>query len=187
MSQAETRTFPHPALEVDDDELDEVRAAGVTTPLGDLEAEMASEVEPEPITLEVPRRPGYAVRYSVGIDHNAELMAWRRQSAKKRPGQDEEVDLLKMAGLVLAFKCQAILRQGVEVTAAAGGPMTFRSPDFMAMFKDDKGAPVKQVREAIRRFYAGDAHVLAASDEVLATAGYGSTAQEAEGLGPTRA
>lgn len=165
---------------VDDPELTgDADEGAADTPLDDLRAELSAPVEGEPATLKVPGRPGYAVRYSVDLD-DLEFQRWHRKaSGKTIPGRDAAVDRLKLAGLVLAYQCEAIVRNGREVTDG-GAPLLFRSPAFLDLMRRDDERRPPEVREAVRRFYGRDADLLAASDEVLNRAGYGDTAEDAD-------
>lgn len=110
----------------------------------------------------VPGRPGYAIRCATVIDHE-ELQAWtRRARDTSMPGGVNE---LKLSATILANACRAIVRDGVDVPDG-DGPLTFASPTL----HDILG--VKSPRDAIRKFYGRDAHVVLASHEVLREAGY---------------
>ncbi len=170
--------FTHPGVSEREQllaaELDEAPIA-VATPLDQLRAEITAPVVAAPITLEVPGRTGYAVRYLTDLDHD-QVDMWRRQSTRRAPGkgQTQEINTLKLAELILAHQCEAIIRQGADVVVD-DEPLVFASRTMMAITGTSK------VRDAVRKFYGRDADVISAGDAVLEAAGYLDTAEEVEG------
>lgn len=143
--------------------------------LDELAAELNAEAVVEERTLDVPARPGYAVRYRCDATY-AEVKAWRAKS----PGGKGMIDELRLSALVLANKSVAILRRGDEVELA-GEPATFRSPAFLATLGVDGAA------DAVVKLYGLDGHVIAAAGEVLSVSGFGAELGEADDDDPTRA
>lgn len=135
--------------------------------LEELKALVDAEVELEPVTYDVPTRPGWSIRYSRGI--TAEQIAhWAGRAAdKNKPGG---LNQIKWGCLVLATQCEAILHRGQHPTET-GQPITFRDPDLLAL------QDTKSTSEAVRRFYGGKAHhgdgpIVAQAYALLTAAGY---------------
>lgn len=150
----------------DDELLDDVPVDDdlppATTPLDDLRAELAEEVGAEPLTLPVPARPRYSVRYSTDVD--GELLSRWTKASKDRHAPNG-VDELSLACRILANQAIGVLRDGDELLDE-GKPLRFRSRAFLDIL--GVGSPT----EAVRKLYGRDGHVQAAALEVLRSAGY---------------
>lgn len=140
------------------------------SPLDLLRAELAGERPPLEVTLDVPAREGYAVRYSTDIAYE-EVKAWRKRSADK--SNPSGFDELKFAGIVLAVKCLAVLRRGEEVDLD-GEVLTFRHPEFLGLFGATRAA------DGVAAFYVRDGHVTATANRLLDEAGFGDVMPEAD-------
>lgn len=174
MADAIRRFEPQAADDDRDADIAPVRSA---SPLDAIRAELAAEVEQNDITLEVPGRPGYAVRYATKLSYE-QLMGWRKRAVDK--AMPLGVDELRLAALVCANQCRAILRHGEEITTD-GAPLTFASPQFHELLE------VGRSTDAVRQFYGRDFDVAAASNRILDAAGMGETAEDAEeGPDPTQ-
>jgi hypothetical protein len=136
-------------------------APGLPSILDDLRSELADEAEEHHVTLEVPGRPGWAVRYSSDVDYSM-LKMWAKQATSKVDGTDE----LQFSALVLASQCRAIVRHGVDLVEG-NDVLVFASPHFMSLVN------VVSSTEAVKRLYGRDAHVISSANAVLAEAGYG--------------
>ncbi len=151
----------------DDDH--ELHAVAPPSALADLESELAAEVPDRSITLDVPGRPGWSVRYSADVS-SAELNGWRR--AAKDDKAVDGVDAARLACGVLASKCRALVRNGTDVTDD-GGPLTFQSAAIKDLYRTQRNVDV------VAAFYGGharDADLEAAARAVLAAAGWGGEA-----------
>lgn len=170
------REFAAPGVRPPDPDLDDGEATP-TTALAELRSELQAAPEFPDVALDVPGRPGYAVRYSTHIAHE-QLTAWQKKAKDK--SSPTGVNDLKWLSVLLATQCEAIVRNGVDVElgGADGEPATFRSPAFQELLGVDRAVSAVQV------FYARDASVLAAGVAVLQEAGYGD---EAETVDPTSA
>jgi len=152
---------------------DEADEAAPSTALADIEAELAAEVPERHVTLSVPARPGWSVRYLAEVSA-AEMRAWRKAAGGEK--DPAKMDGARFARAVLASKCRAILRHDVEVpnSAADGAPRTFQSPSMKSLYGCDRNIDV------VAAFYGGashDADIDAASVEVLRVAGWGEAAE----------
>jgi hypothetical protein len=175
---------PHAGLDVNPPEPghpilpdDDLAAVPKATGLDALRAELSAEVEVELVTLDVPTRPGYAVRYRCDVSYD-ELATWRKRSADKtKPGHLDEV---KLAAIILANKVDGIMAHGTEVTDGDAA-VTFASPVFLDL--TGKGSAVS----ALRHFYGLDGHVDAAAKVVLGRSGFGDElAEEGDDVDPTK-
>lgn len=152
-------------------------ASREVTPLDVIRGELAEEVDLGTVTLEVPGRPRYMVRYRCDVAYE-ELLDWRDRASITNRAQRRQkapasavaaagrLNELKMAEFVLVYKADAILRDGDEVPDDDGGPLTFTSPLLLDMV----GA--HSATEAVRRFYGVDGHVTAAAQRVLVESGW---------------
>lgn len=146
------------------------------TNLGRLVDELNADLEPEDVVLTVPRRPGWSVTYSAGIDGDT-AEAWTRRARKGNTGA---VDQLRYACIVLANTCTAIRKNG-EPISDQGDDVTFRDRPFLELMG------VGRAVDAVRKFYGGPRHlgdgaIIAAAGEVLTAAGYNDTAERADPL-----
>lgn len=177
-----------PDPDLDAPELD-AGTAGAPNLLDELEAELAAPPEPTVITLDVPKRPRWSLRFRCSIDYEGQLQKWQKActSVKSGPtGKREVLDELRFAGMILGHTCTGVLRDGVElladragqIVAADGFPVTLRTPGFQAMIRcpfdgPDKGKPAFSARTAAQWFYANDGQFAKAADRVVEEAGYG--------------
>lgn len=154
---------PHSAPEASAAPSDpDLAPVAASSPLDALRAELGEEVTTADVVLEVPGRPGYAVRYGTTIDYE-ELSAWRKRAKDK--SSPSGVDELRLAAIILANRCTGIIRQGTEVLVD-GEPLTFARRELQELV--DAGS----AREAVIRLYGRDPHVMATAGEVLREAGY---------------
>lgn len=171
-------TFPAPGLpgpaamssagDVDED-LDLDRTSAPSTPLTDLAAELAEELDAE-VILEIPARAGYEVAYGLDIDHHL-LGQWQKRAKDTtQPGQFDE---LRFACTVLAAKARRIIRNGAPVVLD-GVEADFRTPAFHAALG------VGRAIDAVRKVYGRDAHVVTAARSLLAAAGYSDDVMTAD-------
>lgn len=169
--EASTRpTFTAPGINgtagMFDPDLDDETTTGPGKALTDVRdlaaAELADPVVSEPITLEVPGRPGFEVRYRTDVD-----AGWLAKVSQKRCRNREwpdGTDTLKLASIALAQMSQAVIRQGSEVIGQDGTPWTFRHPEMRAALGAESAAP------AVARFYGRDADVIAAFNDLMEAA-----------------
>lgn len=139
------------------------------TILAELEAELKREVRNAPIVLNVPGRPGMAIRFDVNIESNA-VQTWRKQSQNK--SMQDNFDGLKFSSLVIANKAECILYNGTPALTEDGDELNFKNPVLLTMV----GAT--RALDAVRKLYGIDGHIFIAADEILRAAGYDSDGQE---------
>lgn len=161
----------------DDDALAPVRPA---TSLDALRAELAAEVTPDELVLDVPTRDGYAVRFRCDVS-NDELTAWRKRATIRAAKADKPAiyDEAKVAAIIVANQVDAIIAHGEELTDG-GEPMTFASAAFLDLVGKSSAT------EAVRHFYGLDGHVIAAANMVLDRSGFGNELAEDDDADPTR-
>lgn len=160
-----------------DDALDPVRPSNG---LDAIRAELAAEVTPDELPLDVPTRDGYIVRYRCDVN-NDELTAWRKKATIKAAKGDKpaQYDEAKVAAIILANKAVAIVARGVELTNE-GEPMTFGTPAFWDLVGKASST------EAVRHFYGLDGHVIAAANMVLDASGFGGELLVDDETDPTK-
>lgn len=168
-------TTPAPALGIvddDDDAFDGTAGApGQPSELDLIAAELAEELPAEPITLAVPGRPGWEVRFSTDVSAPA-LAAWQTRS--KDPSWPDGVDQLKLAGIVIANQALDVIRNGKPTG------YTFRDKRFISAL----GAI--QARDAVRKVYGGrDSAIVQTAERVLVAAGHLGAVTESEAEDPT--
>lgn len=168
MTDAQTRTFgalpPDPGDPDDDDaklaSLEPSAPAG--SPLEALRREARRTAEREPITLPVPERPGWSVRYRCNVDL-ADLARW--QKASKDRQMPDGIDVQRLARLVLSHQCIAILFEG-KVVEGQNGPLVFASPEFWEY------CDVSSAIAAVGHWYGNDGAIVAVLDEVMRASGF---------------
>lgn len=160
-----------PDLDVLDEEADR---GGDADPLAAL-AELAQPVDMPDVIVPHRFRPGWAVRYSTVLDSD-DLKRWRKR-ATDRKGAKETVDETRMACIILANLCRALIRNGAEVLGPDEQPLTFAHPAVWKLYDAQRAA------DAVRGFYGNDPYLGATLEAVLAAAGVG---EEVEPLDPTR-
>lgn len=139
------------------------------TDLDQLRAELKAEVA-DTTVLNVDGRPGWSVRYRT--DFTGKDLDLLRKRAKDRKFADG-IDGVKFGALLLAITCEAIRRRGEDVELE-GKVATFQSRAFMAELGTATAV------ETVRRFYGLDGHVDAAARKLMAEAGWGDDATEAD-------
>jgi hypothetical protein len=141
------------------------------TVLEQLRAEVSKKVERSEIEIDVPERPGVAVRFSPNITQN-QLRAWRKNS-----GEDTKdgFDPLKFACYVVGSTCTAILMEGRVAQDTNGLDVTFASSEILEMTND-----IRPIPDGIRRFYGIDPHLESTALAILDHAGYGEDVETRE-------
>lgn len=132
----------------------------------DLEAlarELKAEAAPADLVLEVPRRPGYALRFRTDLSGD-ELAAARKRA--RDPKSPDGIDNVRLAALVVVNTNTGMLRGG-ELVEAAGEPLTLRSRELLDLLGADRAAA------AARKFYGRDGDLDAAARAVMAASGWG--------------
>lgn len=151
----------------------DVAPVAAANPLDFLRLELAEEVTTDDLVLDVPGRPGYAVRYGTVVRFE-EVEAWRKRASDKKGN----ADALRLGAIILANRCHAIIRNGVELEVD-GEVVTFAHDAIL------EATGTHRAVDAVVAFYGRDPHVLTAADAVLAEAGFGDVVSEADELDPT--
>lgn len=138
-----------------------------SNPLEALKQEIAKEVTGDIVVLEVPKRPGWSIRYRCDVQMPL-LSRWRKQAADRT--MPDGLDELKLCLTVLANQCDAILLNGREVEGNDRQLVTFASEEFLEMVGAGRAI------DAVKAWYGVDGHVLAAAQEVLTESGFGEEA-----------
>ena len=154
---------------------------GGPTMLEELTASLTADVETRMITLAVPGRPGFGVRYRANLS-DAEVQACRKQA--RRPGRGgagvagalgldpDSFDALAFATAVVVKACEGILSPRGQVVDAAGLPVRFNHGELLDIYKTASAAACALA------FYGQDSAVIAASDAVLQASGWAQPADE---------
>lgn len=150
-----------------------------------LRKELSAAVVIPDRTWDVDTRPGYAARFRVDLT-DTEFQRLRKQcrvkNGKRNPQTGEyEVDELKLSRLVLGVYSTALLRDGVVIEEeGTGDPMTFRSPEFLAIYD------AKSVGDAVAAFYGTDGGVISHGRALIQASGWLDDPDETETTpGPT--
>ncbi len=142
-----------------------------STVLDAIKADLKESVKNEPITLSVPKREKWTIRYDTNV--NADMMArWRKASRDK--SMADGFDGMKYACLILANQCEVAMFNGQIAADEGGQELNFRNAKFLEMI----GA-VRAI-DGVRKFYGVDGDILRAVEAILTAAGYDSEGQEAE-------
>lgn len=149
--------------------------------LDDLRRELAAEVGPEPLRVEIATRPGYVVTFSTDISGDDFRNARKRAVIKGQRDWDGSpvVDEARMSALLLATHSTGLIRNGEPLLDGDGEPMTLRSRELL----DILGA--HQVADGIRKLYGTEAELLAHGRALIRASGWNSDATEAGEEGPT--
>lgn len=145
------------------------------------EKALAADVTFEPITLEVAKRPGVAVRYSTVIS-NEQISAWRKRAEDR--SKPDNFNNLRFAAAVVANQCVALTMGGKDVTDSVGQLMTFAHAQTKAMAgltRDQSSS------ECAIKVIGADPHVMSHCNAVLIAAGFADDAIAIDGEGPTNA
>ncbi|MCU1588781.1 MAG: hypothetical protein JWP11_37 [Frankiales bacterium] len=133
--------------------------------LEQLRLELTAELDLDDVTLPVPLRPSFQVRYRLVVDAH-EMQPWRRDAYD--PTCLEGIDQTKLALLGLAALNTGLFLDGrLVLDDEAGAPLTIGSPSILAMLK------VSTAPEAVLALYGLSAHVTASWSSVLAESGFG--------------
>ncbi|ALY09670.1 hypothetical protein SEA_GREKAYCON_17 [Arthrobacter phage Grekaycon] len=122
-------------------------------------------------------RPAFFMKFKVDDLDAKDLKRYERHTlgtGKRR--NPENADLIKGNAVMLADKCVAIMKGGVEdsnIMADDDGDLTFTSNSFVDAFADDHDVTVQS---AIQKFL-GDAQIMKIAGALLDEAGYGDEAE----------
>lgn len=150
------------------EDVDDVTAPVRSTALEALRAELTAETDDDLILLSVPSRKGYAVRFSAKVPYEQYARWTKRAEDRSMPGG---VNLLRLAGIVLANTCRGIVRNGEDVVLD-GEPVTFTSKALQEMLGSSDAVGTVAV------FYGNDGHVISSGTEVINAAGYGESIEQ---------
>lgn len=178
-----TNTFEFDAASGRDEDLEQDLAqVGVSRPTehdGSPYAALRGEIERDltgvAITLDVPGRPDWAVRYRCDLQID-QLNRWRKRAADRTA--PDGLDESKFGCMLLANQSEAIIYRGEDVPEnpddAASPPMSFRSRKFHELV--GVGSSV----DAVKAWYVRDGSISAAGQAVLFGSGFGEEASEAD-------
>lgn len=154
------------------------RTTSLDSLLTDLDKALKADVDFAPITLQVLKRPGVAIRYATDLD-DEKLEAFRRRSVDKKAV--DGVNGLRFCSLILANQCEAILMNGQDVHDEAGQNLTFGHARIRTLYGAQRAA------DAVKKLIGSDPHVMLHANAVMEAAGFGDQAVEVEEEGPTTA
>ncbi len=134
------------------------RAPAGRSDLDLIAAELTEELDLQPITVDVPGRPGWALLVDVNVDSNA-LAAWQRRSRDQ--GWPSGTNDLKLAAIIIANQTRDLVRQGESQG------LNFRDKRTLTAL----GAV--DARSAVLKVFGGrDVAVMAVGERILAAAGH---------------
>lgn len=143
---------------------DEVQTASGTSTLSDLKALISKKIERPNVRIDIPERPGVAIRVSPNISQS-QLKAWRRNAGEE---SKNGMDTFKFASQVIASTTIAILVNNEPVLNEDGYEVNFASPEVLQMTNSSRPFP-----DAVRAMFGIEPHVEAAAVAILDAAGYG--------------
>ena len=154
----------------------------VKTPYDYLREAFEKEIRTEPITLEVPNRPGIHIEFDTNIT-SEQIDMWRKQATignrrARRSGGEPEMDTVKFMALVVFNKAAIFLvdRQEVYLDPPANKkPLNFFEQESLRILTNVNAT---SDTELVRAVYRNDAHVLAAGGQITEAAGYGEDLEE---------
>ena len=145
--------------------------------LGLLAKALAEDIKKPDITLAIPGREGISVVYDTNLTIE-QIEMWRKACRNKK--FENNFDSLKFACVLLANKSKSILLNGATQTNDNDEVLTLRSPEIhellgVANFIGHTGS---QTIEAVKKLYGYDGHIMNASGELLAAAGFDNDDEE---------
>jgi len=146
-----------------DPDLDAIALGEDGSDYDDLDTELR-ELADLTTLIEVPKRPGYALRCRTdytGLD--VDLIRRKCRDKKFSDG----IDGIKFASLLLATMTTAIVRNGVDLELDGTSPVTFVSKPL----QERMGTGTADA--TVRKFYGLEGHVDAAGRRLMNEAGYG--------------
>jgi hypothetical protein len=165
--------FTAPGTIVDPDPINDPDLS-VGAEASDLQA-LADELAPtitEPVDVEVPLRPGYALRCRTDFT-GKDLDKWRKAARDK--GFVEGIDGVKFSALILGATTVAVLKNGRPITSQ-GSDVTFATAEFRGMLG------TRDVETSVRKMFGQEGHVDGAARRLLTEAGWG---EEVYSVDPT--
>jgi hypothetical protein len=159
--------FTAPGVDTDqrtgDPDLDDLALGADSSDYDELDAELAAIADLTTV-IEVPKRPGYALRLRTdftGLD--IDLIRKKCRDKKFSDG----IDGVKFASLLLASMTTAVLRHGEELELDGVSPVTLTSKAL----QEKLGTTTADA--TVRKFYGLEGHVDAAGRRLMSEAGYG--------------
>lgn len=146
-----------------DPDLDDLALGVEASDYDEVDAELATIADLTTL-IEVPKRPGYALRCRTdftGLD--IDLIRKKCRDKKFTDG----IDGVKFASLLLASFTTAILRQGDDLELDGTSPVTFTAKPL----QERMGTTTADA--TVRAFYGLEGHVDAAGRRLMNEAGYG--------------
>lgn len=156
-------TYPEPDLVVGSttNDLDALR---------DELAAQADQADEDVTTLEVPSRPGYAIRCRLDFT-GLDLDRFRKAARNKRLA--DGLDNVRFSALLIGATTTAILKNGKPITDE-GIPVTFATPAFRQLYQ------AANVDEAVRGFFKREGLIDAAARKLADEAGWGDEVYTAD-------
>lgn len=145
---------------------DDAGMASPSSPLDDLQAELAAPRPDKVKVLPLEFRPGWSVKYSTDIPYE-KVRQWSQQATVKVKGQPKKIDPLRMAVVSLIDQCLEVRKDGETVFDTFGEPVTFESGWLMEGTKTDNSYA------AVRALYDSDGQIGSHADTLMREAGYG--------------
>lgn len=149
--------------------------------LGKLASALAKEVKKPDLSLAVPGRDGLIVVFDTNLTVE-QIEMWRKACRNKR--FESNFDSLKFACVLLANKSKGIIFDGEESTNELGEPLTLRSTEIHDILGVSNfiGHAGSQTIEAVKKLYGYDGHIMNASGELLAAAGFDSDEDDQDSI-----
>ncbi|GAA4916012.1 hypothetical protein [Nesterenkonia rhizosphaerae] len=120
------------------------------------------------IRYEVKDREGWEVEFTNNISTD-DYKRYQNAGTKNGKKDASQADLAKIAGMPLVERNTGIYRRGQLVTDQKGDPITFRSEEFLEMFR------VFTALDAVRKFL-GDGYTISLANDLYKQAGFNEDA-----------
>lgn len=137
------------------------------TILADVAESLGSAVEDTFVTLPVPNRPDYQLKFRTRIDYD-DLRLWIRRAKDSKDKTDPH--MLRLSFAVLSNTNVGVIFRGNEVPSRDGGNLLISTPEFQSLIKASIG---NSVPAAIRKLYGSDGHIIMTMNKIMEEAGYG--------------
>lgn len=146
--------------------------------MDDMRSELRAKVVIEPLKLVVPCRPNFSMVYMPDVDLDR-LKAWQKRS-KESNRKDANIDMKKLAVIVLSQTCIGLEYKGKEQHDSKGQPLTFQNPELHEMLESTIGG----VYQCVEKMYGLDGHMVIVCQAILSASGFDDYDMDSEGSDP---
>jgi hypothetical protein len=127
--------------------------------------DMAEELAIDDVEFTHKHRPSYKMKFGTDLNQR-QLLAWQRRCIIPGRKAGENIDQMKLCGIILSNLNTGIWRNGERLFDSTGEPLTFRCPEMWNALGADDAV------EAVQRFFVRDGYLQAVTESVLTACGF---------------